>query len=1229
MIENYIASDGYSIGKLKNDILLIPFDNSLKNYTVDNGKATVHQITANDIFTIEGRNVQYTEEMNTGERYSYKQRLTLSVRENYSDIFTSKMKTLIQGKWIVLFESAEGEMYAFGLEFPVTFSYSYSFTDTASGAHGCSLTFSTQSNVPLCVVEKKPIPTQKLISYSCMYSLGDVDELKLCPIDHCYITSDGSEFTRLATDGMITFSNVQFNSGSFSFSEKYEDGKYTSQITFSIMLRDFRKTFWAYNLTAFTENRYIVSFRTSSDNIIASGTEFGYTPTYTITTSTESNSPNIITITLNTISDESCVFSHLGDKEIFIDDKTVRLIPTSDIYMLPDGSTVSTHKCLRNGLGIYTLLQVCGVTGQPTGKFWALEGEDFEGLDIVRRYVLGENIGIKVVTDMDKCGRANDCGINTDLAAYHNFTKKNEIYSFYVESVHPWKLTNLPVWLASNVTSGNEGKTTVILTSNKDATDSMEQQEISIETSCGNRYSSTMTLSQRTSWFISNTTQNINAAAQTVTFTLSINTDDISISPIQDFDSPDTITLSGNNINVGMNANQTENERIVKFGVFNRLNSEYVVVTVKQGRMYFEEREDTSTYVCDGGNSYYRVYKYYGYTPDTINKRYGDEYTKGSLRQEYDTACLVKQTEWRDTLETVCSGSKLYAKERKYERYTNGLNMSDNDYYATPWQALDEYRTKIVLDATSPECDSQYTWKTVADEKICMNGSRYVKVQKYKGNTPMGEYSTGNVVNADDSECMAEMNELYPKSISFTMAAPTVNNWGTGLTVDMMSISTEGAVHINWGFGQTVSYSDAPSILSCRLKRQGLSTTRKITIWFDEPCTELKWLIAGNNINYNEIAMSEDLGLEYLDLGYNVIPRERIRYRSIDLSNQHSLRYFAMPTPYFASFSVHWPTDGILDKITINDGEDTSNTQQTASSWIQFLQTLPTVKDGRYGIFDGCPVNGISCSIIYSSLSSSWLFDESCCLSNGSRTYLLEPLDTATCNGTDKWTQNEIKYREYKNGKWSIKTSFDPIRTQLGHLLYPNSTDCGYVDTNTYKWIVSNRKWVCVGTDSYYIEEKYRQVGDNWELAEPYESRASSTVRKTNDEDCGYIPPVSGRQYRWIDDGDKYICDDESTKYQRQKRQYSIDNGITWYDVKPPQYQKGRILESNSYDCGYHTCVFEWREDTRPGAYICNGTNKYNRLVLMERCDGKWKIFVPEQYRQGETLIAHDSEDCR
>ena len=170
---------------------------------------------------------------------------------------------------------------------------------------------------------------------------------------------------------------------------------------------------------------------------------------------------------------------------------------------------------------------------------------------------------------------------------------------------------------------------------------------------------------------------------------------------------------------------------------------------------------------------------------------------------------------------------------------------------------------------------------------------------------------------------------------------------------------------------------------------------------------------------------------------------------------------------------------------------------------------------------------------------------------------------------------------------------------------------------------------MCVGTDSYYIEEKYRQVGDNWELAEPYESRASSTVRKTNDKDCGYIPPVSGRQYRWIDDGDKYICDDESTKYQRQKRQYSIDNGITWYDVKPPQYQKGRILESNSYDCGYHTCVFEWREDTRPGAYICNGTNKYNRLVLMERCDGKWSIFVPEQYRQGETLIAHDSEDCR
>ena len=40
-------------------------------------------------------------------------------------------------------------------------------------------------------------------------------------------------------------------------------------------------------------------------------------------------------------------------------------------------------------------------------------------------------------------------------------------------------------------------------------------------------------------------------------------------------------------------------------------------------------------------------------------------------------------------------------------------------------------------------------------------------------------------------------------------------------------------------------------------------------------------------------------------------------------------------------------------------------------------------------------------------------------------------------------------------------------------------------------------------------------------------------------------------------------------KYYKQKKQVSYDNGMTWQDVIPYQYQKGALYEQQSQDCGY------------------------------------------------------------
>ncbi len=52
---------------------------------------------------------------------------------------------------------------------------------------------------------------------------------------------------------------------------------------------------------------------------------------------------------------------------------------------------------------------------------------------------------------------------------------------------------------------------------------------------------------------------------------------------------------------------------------------------------------------------------------------------------------------------------------------------------------------------------------------------------------------------------------------------------------------------------------------------------------------------------------------------------------------------------------------------------------------------------------------------------------------------------------------------------------------------------------------------------------------------------------------------------------------DSRCKYYKQKKQVSYDNGVTWYDVIPYEYQKGELYEMESQDCGYVPPVTEYR----------------------------------------------------
>lgn len=120
--------------------------------------------------------------------------------------------------------------------------------------------------------------------------------------------------------------------------------------------------------------------------------------------------------------------------------------------------------------------------------------------------------------------------------------------------------------------------------------------------------------------------------------------------------------------------------------------------------------------------------------------------------------------------------------------------------------------------------------------------------------------------------------------------------------------------------------------------------------------------------------------------------------------------------------------------------------------------------------------------------------------------------------------------------------------------------------------------------------------------------------------------------YRWITltGPDDYICSG-TTKYEKQQLQQSVDNGATWTNVDPAQYQAGEVLETESKDCGYQPePQYRWNVAVSSD-YICdmNTHTKYFKEYYQVSRDGgqTWTNVVPEQTRRGSVMQAQ-STDC-
>ena len=113
---------------------------------------------------------------------------------------------------------------------------------------------------------------------------------------------------------------------------------------------------------------------------------------------------------------------------------------------------------------------------------------------------------------------------------------------------------------------------------------------------------------------------------------------------------------------------------------------------------------------------------------------------------------------------------------------------------------------------------------------------------------------------------------------------------------------------------------------------------------------------------------------------------------------------------------------------------------------------------------------------------------------------------------------------------------------------------------------------------------------------------------------------------RWVVDDTSYLCVSYD-KYEKEVKEYSLDDGVTWIKYIPEISRPGDLIFSGSVDCGAAPQE-RWVVDA--SSYICEGYDKYEKEVKQYCLDDygiNWANYVPEISRKGN-LIKQNARQC-
>lgn len=1127
MIQEYKQKCGYNIGSLKPYIYIILKNGALINYKVDNGLVDAKSITANHIYKLYGNNVLLTNKETYNERFNFSSEVSITINEMINEPWFYALGVLRNNMFYVVVENMQGEQFIQSVEFPSEFTYNYTFNNGSVAANYNTLTFKCQSNIPTMLLDNNINETQTLIPEKCGYNIGNVKNLKLCNFKSTYIKKlDNFKFENIFTNGDDRYELVEFNKDSFSFTESYQNDKFTDTLTFTIPLSKYKFVFH-YNLIEFKKNRYTITFQTLNNVTIASGFEFGYFPSYTIQTSEDVNTPNTITITLKHVGEEPLLYT--SDENPYIVDTSSVRTPLSTIQT-PDNEFISTDVCINETQAVHTLVQEYTVTGQPLNKYWCLEGYElkYNFLNIVGTYTYYDDFGSTMIFNSAKCAVQQDCQIIKSLPVQIIFTKINESVTYTIQSTCDWSLSGIPSWLNVNITSGlaNE-ETTVVLRATQNPT--AEGKSSIITMTSGNDTRQTNVILQDLSAWISPLSISCTAQSQTVNSFLLNDTISSDVSVVDSGGT--TVSFQQKNINILVGENKSEeNQKTYRIILKNNKLNDTKTIVVIQDKIYVEYKWlSESAYICSGRNSYKELTKFIGYTPNNINIQ-TDVVIAGELIKENDARCVATMTRWKDTNQTICQGATKYVLQEEEVSY---------DYGAT-WEKSGNTRPGSVIEKDSPDCSNQYTW-VYENTNICINGNLYKQYIKYYNDginmIPTGDTKIGEVIEIQSPECMSAEDN----TIQYTFTYDTLI---TNTVLNNLKVSSDTNFSVNWGDGTTNNYlaSDYTTLKSVNhiWEKAGSNNSKKYTVLITGGIRELRLdypdQYQSSGWFYTNVDVDKGINLQKLYV-------EHTKFTTLDLTHNRSLLDLEIIDNYHQSglTSLTLPQSTRIQYIHIGNQSGSVIGYITEPQLQKILDDLPQYDGVKRGLVDFCWNRNkdnidLTCGLDYSELETkNWFKSLPCCANVGSIKYQRVATDETRCEDNyELWSLDKLQYAEWEimeggTGRWSSWKDVTPYAYFLNTLIEKNSTECGYVPTEVYEWRLTDTI-ICNGTTSYFQEQQYvsEDKGLTWTPVEPSKYQQSSQIRQEDDPDCGFVPPADAI-YRFVDVPGEWLCDEEDT----------------------------------------------------------------------------------------------------